>query len=55
MMSVESRKASLLVRYVEHLKPVDESEVSVSPMMAYNLVLGLPWQETQKPTAVTVD
>jgi len=55
MMSVESRMASLLVQYFEHLKPVDESEVLVRPLKAYNLVLGLPWQETQKSTAVTVN
>jgi hypothetical protein len=47
--------ASLLVQYFEHLKPVEESEVLISPVMAYNIVLGLPWQETQKSTAVTVD
>jgi hypothetical protein len=56
MMAVkESRKASLLVQYFEYLKPVDESEVLVIPMKAYNLVLGLPWQETRKSTAATVD
>jgi len=54
-MSVESRKASLLVQYFEHLKPVDESKVLVSPMMAHNLVLGLPWQETRKSIAAMVD
>jgi hypothetical protein len=32
-----------LVQYFEHLKQVDESEVFVVPMKAYNLVLGLPW------------
>jgi len=56
MMSVkESQKASLLVQYFEYLEPVDESEVLVIPMKEYNLVLGLPWQETRKSTAVTVD
>jgi hypothetical protein len=29
-MSVESRKASLLVQYFEYVKPVDESQVIVS-------------------------
>jgi hypothetical protein len=48
MMSArESRKASLLVQYFEHLKPVDESEVSVVPMMAYDLVLGLTWYKAR--------
>jgi len=43
MSAKESRKASLLVQYVEHLKPVDESEVLVVSIKAYDLVLGLPW------------
>jgi len=43
MSAKESRKASLLVHYFEHLKPVHESEVLVVPMKAYDLVLGLPW------------
>jgi len=55
MMSVESRKASLLVHYIEHLTPVDELEVLAIPMKAYNLVLGLPWQETQNSTGAKVD
>jgi hypothetical protein len=43
MMSArESRKAGLVVQYFEHLKPVDESELLVIPMKAYNLGLGLP-------------
>jgi len=55
MMSVESRTASSLVQYFEHLKPVDESEVLVIPMKVYNLVLGLPWKETRKSTSATVN
>jgi len=43
MSAQESRKASLMVQYFEHLKPVDESEVLVVPKQAYELVLGLPW------------
>jgi len=43
MSAKESRKASLLVQYFEHVKPVDESEVFIVPMKAYVLVLGLPW------------
>ena len=30
------------VQYMEHLSPVQESEVLVVPMRAYDLVLGLP-------------
>jgi len=43
MSARESRMASLLVQYSEHLKPIDGQEVLVVPMKAYNLVLGLPW------------
>jgi hypothetical protein len=39
----ESRKASLVVWYVENLKPVDELAVLVIPMKAYNLVWRVPW------------
>jgi hypothetical protein len=42
MSAKDSRKASLLVEYFEHLKLDDESEVLVVPMKAYDLVLGLP-------------
>jgi hypothetical protein len=43
MSAKDSRKASVLVQYFEHLKLVDESEVLVVPMNAYNLFLALPW------------
>jgi len=50
MMSVsESQKVSLLVQYFEHLKPVDELEVLVVPMKAYDLVLRLPWFKARNP------
>jgi hypothetical protein len=49
MSAKESRKASLLVQYFEHLKPVDESEDLVVPMKAYDLVLGLPWFKARNP------
>ena len=49
MSAKESRKASLLVQYFEHLKPVDELEVLVIPMKAYNLVLGLRWFKARNP------
>jgi hypothetical protein len=49
MSAKESRKASLLVQYFEHLKPVDKSEVLVVPMKAYDLVLGLPWFKARNP------
>jgi hypothetical protein len=49
MSAKESRKASLFVPYWEHLKPVDESEVLVVSMKAYDLVLGLPWFMARNP------
>jgi hypothetical protein len=50
MMSArESRKASLEDQYLEHLEPVDESEVLVVAMKAYDLVLGLPWFKSRNP------
>jgi len=49
MSAKESRKASLLVQYFEHRKPLDRSMVLVVPMMAYDLVLGLPWFKARKP------
>jgi hypothetical protein len=45
----DSRKTRLSVRYFEHEQPVDESEVLIVPMMAYDLVLGLPWFKARNP------
>ena len=50
----ESRTATLLVQYFEHLKPFDELEVLVVPMKAYDLVLGLPWVEARNPEIVWI-
>ena len=33
----------ITVQYWDYLAPVDESDVLVVPMSAYDLVLGLPW------------
>jgi len=49
MSAKQSRKASLLVQYFEHIKTVRESEVLVVPMKVYDLVLGLPWFKTRNP------
>jgi hypothetical protein len=38
-----------LVQYFEHFKPVDKSEDLVDPMIAYDLVLGLPWFKGRNP------
>jgi len=45
----ESWKTAFTVQYIEHLPPVQESEVLVVAMEAYNLVLGLPWFESGNP------
>jgi hypothetical protein len=37
------------VSYYEHEQPVDESEVLIVRMTAYDLVLGLPWFKTRNP------
>jgi len=34
---------------MEHLSPVQESEVLVVPMRAYDLVLGYPWFPSKNP------
>jgi hypothetical protein len=45
----DSRKTRLSVSYFEHEQPVDESEVLIVPMTAYDLVLGLPWFKARNP------
>jgi len=45
----DSRKTEFMVQYMEHLSPVQEAEVLVVPMGAYDLVLGLPWFQSRKP------
>ena len=45
----DSRKTTFTVQYMEHLSPVQESEVLVVPMQAYDLVLGLPWIQSRIP------
>jgi len=45
----ESRKTSISVQNFVHLAPVDEPEVLIVPMKAYDLVLGLPWFKERNP------
>jgi predicted aspartyl protease len=45
----DSRKTRLSVSYYEHEQPVDESEVLIVRMTAYDLVLGLPWFKAGNP------
>jgi hypothetical protein len=40
---------TISVQYLKHLAPVDESEVLVVPIKAYDLVLGLPWFRARNP------
>jgi len=49
MSAKESQEACLVVQYFEHFKPVDEWEVLVVQMKAYDLFLGLPWFEARNP------
>jgi len=43
-----SRKTVMTTQYLDHLAPVQETEVLVIPMRAHDLVLGLPWFRTNK-------
>jgi len=45
----DSQKTAFTVQYMEHLSPVQEAEVLVVPMRAYDLVLGLPWFKSRNP------
>jgi len=45
----DSRKTRIAVQYLDYLAPVDESDVLVVPMRAYDLVLGLPWFQKRHP------
>ena len=45
----DSRKTAFTVQYMEHLSQVQESEVLVVPMRAYDLVLGFPWFQSRNP------
>jgi hypothetical protein len=39
----DSKKMQITVQYLNYLAPLDESDVLVVPMRAYDLVLGLLW------------
>jgi hypothetical protein len=45
----DGRKTHLSVSYLEQEQPVDESNVLIVPMTAYDLVLGLPWFKARNP------
>ena len=45
----DSRCMRTTMRYFPHLAPVDESDVLVVNMTAYDLVLGLPWFQRHGP------
>lgn len=45
----DSRRVRTMMQYLPHLAPVDESDVLVVKMTAYDLVLGMPWFERHGP------
>jgi hypothetical protein len=45
----KSQNTTFTVQYMEHLSPVQDSEVLVVPMRAYDLALGLPWFPSRNP------
>jgi len=45
----DSRKRGITVQYLDYLTLVDEWDVLVLPMRAYDLVLGLPWFHIRYP------
>jgi len=45
----DSQKTMISAQYFDHLAPVDEPEVLVVPIKAYDLVLGLPWFRARNP------
>jgi hypothetical protein len=45
----DSQKTPITVQYVDYCIPVEESDVLVMPMRAYDLVLGLPWGQKRHP------
>jgi len=45
----KSQRTMFTMQYMEHSSPVQESELLVLPMRAYDLVLGLPWFQSRKP------
>ena len=49
MSAKDSRKTTISCQYFEHLAQVDEPDVLVVPMTAYDLVLGLPWFQSRNP------
>ena len=44
-----SRKTRITVQYLDYPAPVDQSDVLVVPMRAYDLVLALPWFQKRNP------
>jgi len=45
----DSRKTTMSAQYFDHLAPVDEPELLVVPIKAYDLILGLPWFRARNP------
>jgi hypothetical protein len=47
--ATNSRKTRITMEYLDYLAPVNDSDVLVVPMRAYDLVLGLPWFHKRNP------
>jgi hypothetical protein len=45
----DSRKTRITIQYLDYLAPVNESDMLVLPMRAYDLVLGLPGIHKRHP------
>jgi len=45
----DSRKTRITIQYLDYLAPVNESDMLVVPMRAYDLALGLPWFHKSNP------
>jgi hypothetical protein len=45
----ESRNTTFMVQYMEHFSLLQETELLVVPIRAYELVLGLPWFQSRDP------
>jgi hypothetical protein len=49
MSAKDRRKTTISCQYFEHLAPVDEPDILVVPMTAYDLVLGYSWFQSWNP------
>jgi hypothetical protein len=50
----DNRKTRITIQYLDYLAPVNESDMLLVPMRAYDLVLDLPWFHLRNPD-ITLD